>query len=82
MPAAGWTVVHEWECAVCGRVHHSTERCECAGRAPTLDVGAMSLRDYFAAHAIVFVLEHSSQADRVARRAYEIADALLVERNK
>ena len=46
----------------------------------------MSLRDYFAAKAMAAVFQHEWTNERTysdtARRAYEMADALLAERDK
>jgi hypothetical protein len=40
----------------------------------------MSLRDYFAAHALNGILQDSYVPEFVAERAYAIADAMLRER--
>lgn len=44
---------------------------------------AVSLRDYFAAHAMqVFIANDETDTDQDIRDAYIIADKMLVERNK
>ena len=46
----------------------------------------MTLRDYFAAKALQGLLSSSTQpqsgADMIARDAYTVADAMLIERSK
>jgi hypothetical protein len=44
------------------------------------EIPGMSLRDYFAAHAIVVANEYSSCVETMAACAYEIADAMIAER--
>ena len=41
----------------------------------------MTLRDYFAAKAIVECLQHLSTNERAAEEAYKIADAMLAARS-
>ncbi|PHR23598.1 MAG: hypothetical protein COA36_16840 [Desulfotalea sp.] len=48
-------------------------------RSDTVNSG-MSLRDYFAAKALM--LSTSNKPDEIASRAYEIADAMLKERSQ
>ena len=50
---------------------------------PTINLG-MTLRDYFAAKAMLGLLNSTriSQPDWIAKDAYEMADAMLKERNK
>ena len=49
-------------------------------------LGGMSIRDYFAAqampHALTYQLTGHEYYERVAATCYELADAMLVERNK
>ena len=61
------------------------------GEVQTIKVGGMTLRDYFAAHAVgdTMMLCHRDTPgdgepypEMFARRAYEIADAMLKERKK
>jgi hypothetical protein len=40
----------------------------------------MTLRDYFAAHALALVARSTFNAQTAAKWAYEIADAMLVAR--
>ncbi len=48
------------------------------------DEHGMTLRDYFAAKAMLGLLNSTriSQPDWIAKDAYEMADAMLKERNK
>lgn len=46
----------------------------------TIDSEGMSLRDYFAAQAMVGLIQN--HAGIVAKQAYEFADAMLAERAK
>jgi hypothetical protein len=49
----------------------------------TLSQGGMSLRDWFAAHALPIAANTSNRsAPDIAKRAYYIADAMLAEREK
>lgn len=56
----------------------------------SLHVGGMTLRDYFAAKAMAAFMVASSDRsgihpqcdERVAERAYELADAMLAERER
>jgi hypothetical protein len=43
--------------------------------------GGMTLRDYFAAKALTMLL-HDLDAEVLAGRAYQVADAMLAEREK
>jgi len=54
------------------------ERCE--GHNQSVKFTGMSLRDYFAAHALAGV--NATTEQEAARRAYEVADAMLAERTK
>lgn len=47
-------------------------------------VDGMSLRDYFAAKAMTYILEscYEDEPEAIAREAYLIADAMLKEREK
>lgn len=51
-------------------------------RADRMHVGGMSLRDYFAAKAMQAMLVHHVRPidpdDKIAKRAYEVADAMLI----
>ena len=44
----------------------------------------MYLRDYFAAHALVIMSDYCEDvpAEPIAERAYQIADAMIAERDK
>ena len=58
-----------------------------AAAKPTAVFPVMSLRDYFAARALPGLLatltdDHAISATATARQAYEIADAMLAEREK
>ncbi len=44
------------------------------------NLGGMSLRDYFAAHAVAYV--HARTLDEAAQQAYALADEMLKERAK
>lgn len=44
--------------------------------------GGLTLRDYFAAQAIAGIMKDSTVPKSIARRVYEIADAMLKEREK
>ena len=46
---------------------------------PTNIEFGMTLRDYFAAHAMPTI--HKGNDDYIARRAYELADAMMKERD-
>ncbi len=48
----------------------------------TVNERGMSLRDYFAAMAVIKVLADVRNAARVAQYAYDIADAMIQERKK
>lgn len=47
-----------------------------------LRYGGMTLRDYFAAKALVMNPHNSYDFDKIAEHAYKIADAMLIERQK
>ena len=55
------------------------------GRDVTLDQSApcygMTLRDYFAAKAIGYVVDHCTTYSRSAEEAYKIADAMIKARS-
>ena len=42
----------------------------------------ISMRDYFAAHALTVITNNEYDSETVARRAYRIADAMINERKK
>jgi hypothetical protein len=44
--------------------------------------GGMSLRDYFAGQALDLASHDLTEPDHVAERAYRIADAMIVQREK
>lgn len=44
--------------------------------------GGMTLRDYFAAKAMLAMCDHTTSRWQIARDAYELADAMLKERAK
>lgn len=44
-------------------------------------LSGMSLRDYFAAQAIVGAVALNIYADQIAHEAFRIADAMIAERN-
>lgn len=50
--------------------------------APYKDYFGMTLRDYFAAKAMQPMVNEYDDFSHTARLAYEIADAMLEERNK
>ena len=61
------------------------------GEVQTIKVGGMTLRDYFAAHAIDVgsrsltmddCMDYDARKANIARHAYEMADAMLKEREK
>ncbi len=42
----------------------------------------MRLRDYFAGQAVIGLIDNVNQPGPIAELAYEIADAMLIEREK
>jgi hypothetical protein len=70
-----------------GQVNHSGEWVK-ESESPSVDL-PVSLRDYFAAHALsntiveeIFYVNSEQSADKVAEYAYEIADAMMKEREQ
>lgn len=42
----------------------------------------MTLRDYFAAKAVEGMAKHNNNAESTAKAAYQLADAMLTERER